>query len=250
MIAFTRPIIIFDVESTGLNKETDRIVEISAVKIFDNTGHNELRTKRLNPGIPIPPEATAIHGITNEAVATCTTFKRISNSLHEFFTGCDIGGFGCLFFDVPILYYEFLRAGITWDYQSVNIIDCGNIFKRMEPRDLTAAVKFYCNAPHQGAHGAEADATATANVFLQQLQRYPELSEMTASELAVFSNFDKKILDVSGKFVYDEKGVILLNFGPHKGKPANDNLDFVQWMEGKDFAPDTFKIVNQLLYGV
>lgn len=241
-----RPIAIFDIESTGLDRQNDRIIDISVVKIHDIERDWEVRTKRLNPGIPIPEASTKIHGITNEMVVGCPSFSMIAKSLQALFEGCDIGGYGCLAFDMPMLYNEFLRAGITWDYQAFNIIDCSNIFKQKEPRDLTAAVKFFCNETHDDAHGAEADAVATAKVLLHQLNRYPELNEMPFSELAIYSNYGKKILDLSGKFSYNEAGEIILNFGPHRGLPARAHLDFVEWMLQKDFPPDTRKICYQL----
>jgi DNA polymerase-3 subunit epsilon len=236
-----RPIVFFDIESTGLDRANDRIVEISVVKMH-NADTFKTITRRLNPGMPIPPATTAVHGITDEMVKDCPTFKNVAKALMEFLTGCDMGGYGCISFDVPMLYNEFLRAGIEWDFHEVNIIDCSNIFKQKEPRDLTAAMKFYCNAEHAGAHGAEADAMATAKVFMAQLQCYPELEAMPLSELALFSNFGHKILDLSGKFTYNQDGEIVLNFGPHRGKKAEDNLDFLNWMLSKDFPPDTVKI--------
>lgn len=242
-----RPLAIIDLEATGLDRQNDRIVEISVVKMQDiNPNSWEVKTKRLNPTIPIHQQATAIHGITDEMVANVHTFRQIAQSLFEFLKGCDIGGFGNLAFDVPMLYNEFLRCGIEWDYHSFNIIDCSNIFKQKEPRDLTAAVHFYCNDMHEGAHGAEADALATARVFCKQLEHYPDMAAQPISEIALYSNYGRKILDLSGKFTYNEEGEIILNFGPHRGQPAKEHLDFIEWMLSKQFAPDTIKVCLSL----
>lgn len=241
-----RPIVFFDIESTGLDREHDRIVEFSATKIHVD-GIWETRTKRINPSILIPAESTAIHGITNEMVADCPSFMKISNSLLSFITGCDLGVYGGISFDVPMLYNEFQRVGIKWDYHAHNIIDSGNIFKIQEPRDLTAAVNYYCNETFDDAHGAEADAIATAKVFFEQMGMYPILDEMNMEQLAEYSNYGKKILDVSGKFTYNEQGVIVLNFGKHRDQPAADHKDFLQWMLSKDFPPDTVEVCNKVI---
>lgn len=243
-----RPICVFDLETTGLNRENDRIVEISVVKMLStDPGTWQTKTKRLNPQMPIPPQVSAVHGITDEMVAGCSTFERIANSLHQFITGCDIGGFGCLSFDVPVLYNEFARAGITWDYQAHHIVDAGNLFKIKEPRDLSAALWYYCQAELEDAHSAEADAKATAMVLCAQMRAYEDLDRMPISELAIYSNYGHKILDVSGKFVYNDAGQIIINFGPPRGKPALENLDFVHWMTTKEFPADTMRVCYELL---
>lgn len=241
-----KPIAFIDIESTGLNRETDRIIELSVVKQFEPFGR-EIKTRRFNPGIPIPKESTEIHGITDEMVKGCAPFATVAKSLLALLEGCDIGGYGCLAFDIPLLYNEFLRAGFDWDFKAHNIIDVGNIFKIKEPRDLTAAVMFYCGGEHIGAHGAEADAVATADVFTAQMAKYPELLNMPVDELAIYSNYGRRILDLSGKFTYNDAGDIIFNFGPHRGQPAKNHPDFIEWMLMKDFPPDTRMICYQII---
>lgn len=241
-----KPIAFIDIESTGLNRETDRIIEISIVKQFSQH-EREVRTRRFNPGISIPAESTAIHGITNEMVKDKPSFQSVAKSFHALLVDCAIGGYGCLSFDMPLLYNEFLRTGIQWDYMAHEIIDCGNLFKIQEKRDLTAAVNFYCKREHADAHGAEPDAIATADVFFGQMCMYPELNQMTLSELAIYSNYGKRILDLSGKFTYNENGQIIFNFGPNRNQLAANHPDFIDWMLSKDFPPDTRKVCNQIL---
>lgn len=243
-----KPIAFIDIEATGLNRETDRIIELSIVKQF-SAGERETKTRRFNPGFPIPAESTAVHGITDEMVKDCPPFWTVAKSLHALLEGCDIGGFGCISYDIPLLYNEFLRAGVDWDFKAHNIIDAGNIFKIKEPRDLSSALQFYCSKQHDGAHGAEADAIATADVFNAQLVKYPELLELPAEELALLSNYGRRILDLSGKFTHNDAGEVILNFGPHRGQLASNHTDFIEWMISKDFPPDTRKICYEILTG-
>lgn len=239
-----RPLAFIDIESTGINREHDRIVEIS-ICILQPNFEREIKTRRLNPGIPIPEEATAIHGIKDEDVKDLPDFKQVAKGLLSLLTNCDIAGYGSNSFDVPLLYNEFLRAGIEWDYTKHFFIDAGNLFKIQEPRDLTSALKFYCGKDHEGAHGAEMDALATIDVFLSQMEKY----ELPGSigELALKTNYDKILLDLSGKFTYNEKGQIVFTFGPNRGLPAEDHLDFVIWMMERDFPPDTKRICRKLI---
>lgn len=241
-----RPLAFIDIESTGLNRESDRIVEIS-ICILHPDLRREIKTRRLNPGIPISEEATAVHGITNDDVKAMPDFKQVAKGLMNLITGCDIAGFGSNNYDVPLLYNEFLRAGIEWDYTKHFFIDAGNLFKIMEPRDLTAALKFYCNKDHEGAHGAEADVNATVDVFLAQVERY-EVPEHIG-ELALMTNYDKILLDLSGKFTFNDKGQVVFTFGPNRWLPAEEHLDFVTWMLERDFPPDTHRICRQLVNG-
>ncbi len=246
-IKLDRPIAFIDIEATGTNKEEDRIVELSICKLQPNMDR-EIKSMRINPTIPIPAAATAIHGIRDEDVKGCNTFAQVSMSLHDHLEGCDIGGFNSNHYDVPLLFKEFARAGIYWDYTKFKMIDAGTMFKIQEPRTLTAAVKFYLNEDLQGAHGAEADIKATVDVFLAQLGRYPDLPK-TVEELHLYCNYGKPFLDLSGKFSLNENNVIIFNFGKHKGEPAADHLDFVDWMYHRaNFPPDTNAICKQLLY--
>jgi DNA polymerase III subunit epsilon len=246
MLQLTRPLAFIDIESTGLNKETDRIIELAICIMTPDLPIQEF-TFSFNPGIPIPAEATAIHGISDADVSDLQSFKEFAKSIHDMLCECDIAGFNSNAFDVPMLYFELLRAGITWDYSKCRMIDVGNIFKIREQRTLSAAVKFYTGQDHEDAHGAKADALATAEVLKAQFAKYPDLPA-TVNELALYSNYGKKMLDVSGKFAMDEKGVIILNFGPHKGKPAKENISFLDWMMSKDFAPDTKSVAMTVIH--
>ncbi|MFA6058920.1 MAG: 3'-5' exonuclease [Taibaiella sp.] len=238
-----KPLAFIDLEGTGLNREKDRIVEISIAIQYPN-GERLVKTKRINPEMPIPAEATAVHGITDADVANAPVFISIAKSLHALIDGCDIAGYGSNSYDIPVLYHEFVRAGIIWDYKKVHFIDAGIIFKIQEPRDLAAAVKFYCGKEHTGAHGAEADTLATAEVFFSQMEKY-DLPK-TVPELALYSNYGRKILDLSGKFTYNDKDQVVYNFGPHRGMPVFAEIGFLDWMLTKDFGQDTISVIHDL----
>lgn len=244
-----KPICFFDIESTGTSVENDRIVEISILKVSDSEQH-ESKTRKVNPGIPIPKGASDIHGILDEHVANEPKFAMIAKGVYSFIEGCDIAGFNSNRFDVPMLYNEFLRAGITWDYTKFRMIDVGNIYKIFEPRTLSAGVKFYLGREHEGAHGAEPDVLATAQIFFEQVKRY-QLPIDDMDQLQLISNFDKKILDLSGKFTYNKDNDVVFNFGPKIGVPVKLERGLVQWMLDRDFPLDTkeicFKILNDQL---
>jgi DNA polymerase-3 subunit epsilon len=240
-----RPLCFFDLEATGLNTQTDRIVEIAICKIHPDYS-KEVLTLLVNPGCPIPAEASSIHGIYDADVSEKPTFHELADQLYTFLEQSDIGGFNSNSFDVPLLFHEFARAGKYWDYQQFAMIDAGNIFKRKEPRTLSAAYQFYCGTDLENAHSAEADILATVDVFLNQLERYPDLP-LEIDALHSFCNYDRKILDLSGKFTLDQEGDIVFNFGSKKGNKAKNDLSYVSWMYGKDFAPDTMKVCEGLL---
>lgn len=223
-----KPLIVLDIESTGTDRENDRIVELSLCKLFPD-GKREIKTNRYNPGIPIPASATEVHKITDADVAGKPFFKQHAKAILNWIEGCDIAGFNSNAYDCVMLFCEMARCGLYWDYTKHRLIDVGNIFKIKEPRTLSAAVKMYCGKDHEEAHGAEADALATLEVLEKQLERYEDLPQ-TMDELCVFSNYGNKVLDLSGRFVYDKDGVILINFGKHKGNPAKNHLDFLDWM--------------------
>lgn len=244
-LQLTRPLAFIDIEGTGVNVETDRIVELSVTKLFPD-GSRENRTRRYNPYITIPDEAIAIHGITNEMVSTEYTFAFTAKGLLKYLTDCDIAGFASNRYDVPILFNEFRRADLYWDYTKFKMVDAGTIFKIQEPRTLEAAFQFYCGQKLEGAHGAQADVNATVDVLLAQIEKYEDIP-VTIDELALFSNYDKPVLDLSGKFTTNDTGDIIFNFGPHKGKRVTEDLSFVSWMTGKDFAPDTLKVCYEIL---
>ncbi|MBQ6582015.1 MAG: 3'-5' exonuclease, partial [Alistipes sp.] len=180
-----RPIVFFDLETTGVDTAKDRIVEVSMIKIMPD-GEEIVRTRRINPQMHIPEQATAIHGITDEDVKDCPTFAQVAKSMAPFIDGCDFGGFNSNRFDLPMLVEEFLRAGVDVDFRRRRFVDVQNIFHKMEQRTLVAAYKFYCDKNLEEAHSAEADTRATYEVLMAQLDRYPELQNDVAA-LADFS---------------------------------------------------------------
>lgn len=241
-IKLTRPIAFFDLETTGTDTEKDRIVEI-AVSILSPDMQIKTVSRRVNPTIPIPEGASAVHGITDADVVNEPTFKQISKGLLQMLEGCDIAGFNSNTYDVPLLYNEFARAGIIWDYEQFLMIDVCTLFKRKEPRDLKAAVKFYLGKDLEDAHSAKADIEATVDVFIAQLDRYEKEEDFpdTLESLALYTNYDKKVADLSGKFTYNEEGILVLNIGEHRGKPAAEQVGFCQWILSKNFPADTKK---------
>lgn len=245
------PILFFDIESTGLNVATDRIVEICAVKVFSN-GEKEVKTRRINPTIPISPEAQAIHGISNEDVKDCPTFKQIAKSLAQWMSGCDIAGYNSTKFDIPLLAEEFLRAGVTdFDFRKRKLVDVQTIFHKMEQRTLSAAYKFYCGKNLENAHSAEADTLATYEILMAQLDKYPDLQN-DMSFLAEFSTKNRNA-DYAGRIIYNDKDVALFNFGKHKGSPVKDVLkeepSYYHWMMNGDFTLDTKKVLTEIYLG-
>lgn len=248
-IQLTRPIAFIDLEATGVDREADRIVEIAICKL-EPSGQYKTMKRRVNPTIPIPAGATAVHGIKDEDVADEPTFKQLAKGLLALLEGCDIAGFNSNTYDIPLLYNEFARAGVSWDYSKFLMIDVGNLFKIKEPRTLSAAVKHYCGRELIDAHSAEADIEATLDVFLAQLDRYEndEGFPQTLEELALYTNYGNKMADLSGKFVYNSEGVLLLNFGKYRGNPAADHIDFISWMVNKaDFPADTTAIAARVM---
>ena len=240
------PILFFDVETTGLNVSSDRIVEICALKVMPN-GAEELKTRRINPTIPISPEATAIHHITNEDVANCPTFKELAKSLAQWIEGCDLAGYNSIKFDIPILVEEFLRAGISVDFRKRKIVDVQNIFHKLEQRTLVAAYKFYCNKELSNAHSAEADTYATYEVLKAQLDRYADLK----NEISFLSDFSclSRNLDYAGRFILNEQDEPVVNFGKHKGKKLHnvltDEPSYYAWIMNSDFTLDTKRVLTE-----
>ncbi len=242
------PILFFDIESTGLNVATDRIVEISAVKVLPN-GDQEVKTRRLNPTIPISPEAQAVHGISNEDVADCPTFKEIAKSLANWMAGCDFAGYNSTRFDIPMLAEEFLRAGIDFDFRKRKLVDVQNIFHKLEQRTLSAAYKFYCNKNLENAHSAEADTLATYEILMAQLDRYTQELQNDITFLAEFST-KNRFVDYAGRIILDEKDVPIFNFGKHKGKSVESvfksDSSYYSWMMNGDFTLDTKKVITEI----
>lgn len=242
------PILFFDIESTGLSVASDRIVEISAVKILIN-GDTETKTRRINPTIPISPEAEKIHGISQEDIKDCPTFKEVAKSLANWMAGCDMAGYNSNKFDIPLLAEEFLRAGVDFDFRKRNLVDIQNIFHKLEQRTLVAAYKFYCDKTLENAHSAEADAIATYEVLMAQLDKYPDDLKNDIPFLAEFSTRNK-FVDYAGRIAYNENDIPVFNFGKHKNKPVEEVLrnepSYYSWIMGGDFTLDTKKVITEL----
>ena len=241
------PLVFFDLETTGIDIAKDRIVEISMVKVMPN-GEEIVKTRRINPGMPIPPESTAIHGITDEDVKDCPKFKEIAKSLAAQIEGCDLAGFNSNRFDIPMLAEEFLRAGVDVDLNRRKFIDVQTIFHKMEQRNLTAAYKFYRNKDLTNAHSAEADTMATYEVLKAQFDRYPEL-ENDVNFLSKYSSFTNNV-DFAGRMVYNEKGQEVINFGKYKGRLVEEVLksdpSYYSWMMNGDFPLNTKKMLTEI----
>lgn len=235
-----RPIIFFDLETTGTNILTDRIVEISLIKVMPD-GQEIERTRRINPEMPIPAEATAVHHITDEDVANEPRFAQIAHSLADMFEGCDIAGFNSNRFDVPMLDQEFQRAGIRLDFSKVRFVDVQTIFHKKEQRTLVAAYRFYCGAELDDAHSANADTRATYEVLKAQLDHYDDL-ENDIDFLSKFSSQTRNV-DFMGRLIYDDDRREIINFGKYKGKAAEDILrrdpGYYAWILNGDFAQNT-----------
>lgn len=241
------PIIFFDLETTGVNIMTDRIVELSLIKVYPN-GDEEVKSRRLNPEMPIPPQATAIHHITDEDVKDAPTFKQVAKDLARIFEGCDVAGFNSNRFDIPLLEEEFLRAGVDFDFSKRRFIDVQTIFHKMEQRTLVAAYKFYCHKDLTEAHSAEADTRATYEVLKAQLDRYPELQN-DVSFLSEFSTQNKNV-DLAGRIIFNDDKVEVFNFGKHKGKPVEEVLrrepSYYGWMMQGEFPLNTKKVLTRI----
>ena len=242
-----RPIAFIDLETTGINVSTDRIVEISVLKINPN-GKEEWMTTRINPGMPIPPKSTAIHGITDKDVADAPTFKEIAKNLAGFLEGTDLAGFNAIKFDIPVLAEEFLRINIDFNFLKRKYVDVQVIFHRKEQRTLAAAYQFYCKKDLENAHSSKADTQATFEVLKAQLDRYNDL-ENDVEKLAEFSSFNN-IADFAGRIIFDENGTEIFNFGKHKGKPVEtvfrEEPSYYSWMMNGDFPLYTKKILTEI----
>ena len=239
------PIIFFDLETTGINIASDRIVEISYLKV-DVNGNEKSKTYRVNPGIPIPENVIAIHGITNEDVKDAPPFNEIARSLAKEFEGCDLAGYNSVKFDIPLLAEEFLRSGVDIDLRRRKFIDVQIIFMKMEPRTLTAAYKFFVGRELSEAHSALADTRATYEVLQAQLDRYSNL-ENDVGKLAEFSVQNRNV-DFAGRIIYNEDDVEVFNFGKYKGKPVREVLEtdpgYYGWMMNGDFPLYTKKVLT------
>jgi len=241
------PLIFFDLETTGINVASDRIVEISYLKI-DVNGNETSRTYLVNPGMPIPKQSSDIHGIKDEDVKDAPQFNEIAKVLAREFEGCDLAGYNSTKFDIPLLAEEFLRAGVDIDLRKRKFIDVQVIFMKMEPRTLGAALKFYCSKELENAHSAEADTRATYEVLQAQLDRYDNLTNDMAA-LAEFSSHNKNA-DFAGRIVFDDNDVEVFNFGKYKGRSVEEVLSqdpgYYGWMMNGDFPLYTKKVLTSI----
>jgi DNA polymerase-3 subunit epsilon len=246
-LQLSRPICFLDLETTGINVSTDKIVEIAIVKISPD-GTQVIKRKLINPEMPIPKSASDIHGISDEMVKDAPTFKSVANEIKQFIEGADLAGYNSNRFDIPMLNEEFLRAGVSVDVESRKLLDVQKVFHMMEQRTLTAAYKFYCQKNLDDAHSAEADAVATWEVLEAQLLKYPQIGN-TVEAIVKFTGEDQ-IVDFARRFVI-ENGVEVFNFGKHKGKPVTQVLkeepQYYDWMMKGDFALHTKQKLTEIL---
>jgi DNA polymerase III subunit epsilon len=246
-LQLTRPLAFIDLETTGINFGTDRIVEIAIVKIHpDGTKH--VKRKLINPEMPIPAQASDIHGITNEMVKDAPTFKQVANEIKQFIDNCDIGGYNSNRFDIPLLMEEFLRVPLEVEMKDRKMVDAQKIFHMMEQRTLSAAYKFYCNKTLDDAHSAEADAAATWEILEAQIQKYPQIGN-SVEAIVKFTGEDN-IVDFARRFIM-ENGKEIFNFGKHKGRTVEDVLksepQYYDWMMKGDFPLHTKQKLTEIL---
>jgi len=242
-----RPIAFIDLETTGINISTDKIVEIAIVRIQPD-GTKIAKRKLINPQMPIPAASSAVHGITDEMIKDAPTFKQVANEIKQFLDNCDLGGYNSNRFDIPMLIEEFMRAGLEFSTDGRKMIDVQKIFHMMEQRTLSAAYKFYCNCNLEDAHSAEADAHASWEVLLAQVERYPHIGT-TIESICKFTGEDD-IVDFARRFIKVD-GIEIFNFGKHKGKPVTEVLkaepQYYDWMMKGDFAMNTKQKLTEIL---
>jgi DNA polymerase-3 subunit epsilon len=259
-LKLTKPLVFMDIEATGLIIGHDKIVEISLLKLNPDNS-TETKTWRFNPGMSIPEKVTKIHGIRDEDVANCPSFRECAAEVLKFIGNADLGGYNSNKFDIPLLAEEFLMAGMEFDMKGRRLIDVQNIFHFMEPRNLAAAYRFYCNAGLENAHSAEADVKATYEIFMAQLAKYentqmedekgnlykPVQNDIT--KLSELSNRSRNV-DLAGRIVYNEKGIEVFNFGKHKDKPVEDVFtkepSYYSWIMQGEFSLYTKRVVTQI----
>ncbi len=242
------PIIFFDLETTGVDVSKDRIVEICYIKVWPN-GNEVSRTMRINPGIHIPQQSTAVHGIKDEDVKDCPLFKDVAKEIANDFQGCDIAGFNSNRFDLPMLAEEFLRAQVDIDLSRHRAIDVQVIYHKLEQRTLSAAYKFYCDAELVDAHSALADTRATYEILQAQLDRYPEVLKNDMEFLSEFSSFTRNV-DFAGRMIYDDAGNEIINFGKYKGEKVETVLArdpaYYAWIMNGDFPLNTKQVLTRI----
>jgi DNA polymerase III subunit epsilon len=256
----TKPIVFLDLETTGINITTDRIVEISMLKIMPD-GKQEVHTHRINPTVPIPAESTAIHGISNDDVKDEPTFAEMSANFVQFIGNSDLGGYNAIKFDFPLLVEEFLRVGVDFDLKGRRLVDVQNIFHKMEARTLSAAYRFYCNESLENAHSAEADTVATYEILKAQLDRYAGTEytdksgksafpiENNIKTLSEFSYYNQSA-DLVGQIIFNKDNAEMFNFGKHKGKTVEDVFRtepaYYDWMMKAEFPLSTKKLITAI----
>jgi DNA polymerase-3 subunit epsilon len=242
-----RPLAFIDLETTGINVSTDRIVELSVLKISP-IGKEDWMSTRVNPEMAIPTKSTAIHGIKDEDVVNSPTFKEVAKKLAVFLEGCDLAGYNAIKFDIPVLAEEFLRVNIDFNFRKRRYVDVQVIFHKKEQRTLSAAYLFYCKRELEGAHGSKADTAATFEVLKSQLDRYKDL-ENDVEKLADYSSFNNNV-DFAGRIILDEDGVEVFNFGKHKGKSVelvfSQEPAYYSWMMNGDFPLYTKKVLTEI----
>lgn len=260
-LQLTRPIAFFDLETTGTNVVKDRIVEISIHKVHPD-GSAETLTRLVNPGIPIPPEVTEIHGITDEDVANESTFKQLAPHIDQLLHNCDLAGYNSNRFDIPMLIEEFLRCGIEFDIKKRRLVDVQNIFHKMEPRTLKAAYKFYCGKELVDAHAAEADTKATYEILLSQIDRYKDddyedregkKEKPIKNDVQALHDFsyNHQNADLVGHIGFNKQGKEVFKFGKYKGRPVDEVFtkepQYFDWMMKADFPLSTKKVLQSII---
>lgn len=240
-LSLSRPLVCFDIEATGLNIATDRIVELCCIKRYPD-GNEDIVTQRFNPGMHISAEASAVNGIYDADVADCPTFKEKAGEYAELLRDCDLCGFNSNHFDIPMLVEEFIRAGVDFDITGCRLVDVQGIFHKMEKRDLTSAYKFYCGKSLEEAHTAEADTRATLEVLEAQLDRYKDTLRNNVDFLSEFSRRNRNV-DLAGRIVLNDQGEEVINFGKYRGRQVVDVLrrdsGYFAWVMQGDFTQNT-----------
>jgi len=247
MLQLKKPLAFIDIEATGSNVSADRIVEIAIVKVLPD-GNRTVKRKIINPQIPIPASISEIHGLTDKMVKDAPTFKQAAHEIRQFLDGCDLSCYNAYRLDIPMLMEEFIRADVEFDMKGRKVIDVQKIFHQMEQRTLSAAYKFYCNKSLEGAHGAEVDAIATAEILNAQLEKYPQLGTNIDSIIKAIG--EEPIIDFARRFIFNDKGVEVFNFGKHKGRPVADVLkaepQYYDWMMKGEFPMNTKQKLTEM----
>ncbi len=249
LLPLNRPVVVFDTETTGTNARSDRIIEAACVKIWPD-GRRDVWVRRVNPGVPIPPASTAIHGIVDADVAGLPPFSEIAGELAAFLEGCDLAGYNITGFDLPVLRVEFLRAGVPFEISDRRLLDAQRIFFAREPRHLSAAARFYCQAEHEGAHGALADAEMTLRVLIGQLERYSELPRSVSELHDLFCAGLDRDIDPEGR-IRLVNGEPTVNFGKNRGRTLKDmsreEPGFLRWILKGDFSEPVKEVARRFL---